>query len=203
LATPKTTTCSKSKLVARVVVVETSLKAFKKLMKERQVRANKTTAFSERAIAAALASVDKSQAKADAAMEKRFEGVNEFRGVLADQSMRMLPRVEYEATHKSLTEKIDAVASTVTKVDAATTTALARIDATSTGKSAQSMTNYYTVTGAAIVISVLISIGTLIYTGLSRPTVTPDPTIAKMADTLTQLELQIARQQQTSPQKAP
>jgi hypothetical protein len=42
----------------------------------------------------ALASADKAVSKAEIATEKRFEGVNEFRGALSDANSRLMPREE-------------------------------------------------------------------------------------------------------------
>jgi hypothetical protein len=45
-------------------------------------------------------------AKADAATEKRFDAVNEFRAQLADQARTFLPRGEYDVNHEALAERI-------------------------------------------------------------------------------------------------
>jgi small-conductance mechanosensitive channel len=45
--------------------------------------------------------------KAEAATEKRFEGVNEFRGQLSDQSRTLMPRSEYEANHQNLLARVE------------------------------------------------------------------------------------------------
>jgi TolA-binding protein len=50
----------------------------------------------EKAVAAALAAAKEAVAKAEAASEKRFEGVNEFRGTLSDQQRTLMPRAEAE-----------------------------------------------------------------------------------------------------------
>lgn len=59
----------------------------------------------------ALASADKATLKAEAAAEKRFEGVNEFRSTLADQQRNLMPRAEVEIMVKSINEKIDSLNS--------------------------------------------------------------------------------------------
>jgi len=51
-------------------------------------------ASSERAIQAALAAVKEASLKAEAATEKRFEGVNEFRYQLKDQAATFITRAE-------------------------------------------------------------------------------------------------------------
>lgn len=57
-------------------------------------------------ISAALAAADRAVAKAEAASEKRFEGVNEFRETLSDQQRTLMPRAEVEVIVKGLEEKI-------------------------------------------------------------------------------------------------
>jgi hypothetical protein len=58
----------------------------------------------DRAVVAALASVKESALKNERDMEKRFEGVNEFRAQLADQQRTLMPRAEAELRLKNLEE---------------------------------------------------------------------------------------------------
>lgn len=60
----------------------------------------------DKAIAAALMSAEKAVTKAENASEKRFEGVNEFRGALADQQKDLLRRSEYNAAHDALIGRV-------------------------------------------------------------------------------------------------
>jgi hypothetical protein len=62
---------------------------------------------SNRAVASALASADRAVSKAEAAAEKRFESVNEFRGALSDQAKSMMTRAEVDAALGVLREKIE------------------------------------------------------------------------------------------------
>jgi hypothetical protein len=57
-----------------------------------------------------LDAMDKAVNKAEAAADKRFEGVNEFRSQLADQQRTFIPRAEYESIHGLLTSKVDRLA---------------------------------------------------------------------------------------------
>lgn len=59
-------------------------------------------------VALALTASDKAVSKAEGANEKRFEGVNEFRGQLADQAQTLMPRTEAVALNSSLSARIDA-----------------------------------------------------------------------------------------------
>ncbi len=63
----------------------------------------------------ALASADKAIVKADAATERRFEGVNEFRQTLADQAATLMPRSEFNVQHQSLVTRIESFAATVSR----------------------------------------------------------------------------------------
>lgn len=53
-----------------------------------------------------FAQLDKALGKAEAAMDKRFASVNEFRSQLADQSRTFVPRREIEATVKNLSSRL-------------------------------------------------------------------------------------------------
>ena len=55
----------------------------------------------------ALAGSEKAVNKAEAATEKRFDAVNEFRGTLRDQATTLFPRAEAETKFKSLGDKMD------------------------------------------------------------------------------------------------
>jgi len=66
----------------------------------------------EKALAAALSSAKEAVDKANAASEKRFDSVNEFRNSLKDQASAFLPRPEYAASQKQLSDQISAIQST-------------------------------------------------------------------------------------------
>ncbi len=55
----------------------------------------------------ALAGSEKAVTKAEAATEKRFDAVNEFRGTLSDQAASLLPRAEANANFRAYDEKIE------------------------------------------------------------------------------------------------
>jgi DNA anti-recombination protein RmuC len=56
--------------------------------------------------------------KAQAATEKRFESVNEFRAALNDQTRNLLPRQEYDVRHQALLERTETNAARLTKLEA-------------------------------------------------------------------------------------
>lgn len=53
--------------------------------------------------------------KAEVATEKRFEGVNEFRAQLSDQSRTLMPRIETEVLLKNVNDKLSALTTKVEK----------------------------------------------------------------------------------------
>jgi hypothetical protein len=60
----------------------------------------------DKAVQAALQAAKEAVGKAEVAAEKRFDAVNEFRGVLTDQQQNFLLRNEYHTAHTSLLEKV-------------------------------------------------------------------------------------------------
>lgn len=76
------------------------------ILNERSTANNQRFEAQEKAVAAALAAAKEAVAKAETAVEKRFEGLNEFRGTLKDQQATLMPRSEVLALLKSMDEKI-------------------------------------------------------------------------------------------------
>lgn len=70
--------------------------------------ANVATALAaqEKAVSAALAASEKAVAKAETAAEKRFEGLNELRGMAEDGQRVNMPRKEVEVIIGAINEKI-------------------------------------------------------------------------------------------------
>lgn len=71
----------------------------------------------EKATNVALQSAKEAVTKAEAATEKRFESVNEFRAALADQSNTLLTRNEYDTNHKAIIDKVDDVTRRVAAIE--------------------------------------------------------------------------------------
>lgn len=69
------------------------------------------------AVNAALAAAQKAVDKAEAASERRFESVNEFRATLSDQARLLMPRLEAEQQFKTMSEKIDVLTARVNARD--------------------------------------------------------------------------------------
>lgn len=64
-------------------------------------------------VALALAAADKAVSKADAATERRFESVNEFRQTLTDQATSFVRREQFEAQQAAVTERVREVAARI------------------------------------------------------------------------------------------
>jgi hypothetical protein len=75
----------------------------------------------EKAIGAALIAAEKAVTKAEVATEKRFEGVNEFRQTLSDQTATFVSRVEFEAQRAGTGERIRELASRIDKTEGRST----------------------------------------------------------------------------------
>ena len=72
----------------------------------------------EKAVLSALAAADRAVAKAEAASERRFESVNEFRAALSDNTRSLMPRTEAEQQLKSMHDSIEKLTERVGKIEA-------------------------------------------------------------------------------------
>lgn len=70
---------------------------------------NAALAAAEKAVNAALVAQNTAVSKAEEASNKRFDGVNEFRAALTDQSNTMLPRAEAEQRFKGMDERLSRI----------------------------------------------------------------------------------------------
>ena len=75
-------------------------------------------AAQKEAINAALAAADRAVTKAETAVEKRLEGVNEFRQTLDDQQKTLITRSEVGEIRHALTEKLDRLTKTMDMLQA-------------------------------------------------------------------------------------
>ncbi len=76
---------------------------------------------SEKQVNLALTAADKAVAKAEIATDKRFEGVNELRGAMADQAAHLMPRAEYQVQHNGLADRLGVLETTVTATQSSLT----------------------------------------------------------------------------------
>lgn len=75
------------------------------LIAELDRRYEQRFADSQSAVDAALDAAKAAVAKAEAAMEKRFDNANEFRGQLSDQARSFMPRAEAETAFRTAEER--------------------------------------------------------------------------------------------------
>ena len=70
------------------------------------------------ALTVALTAAEKAVLKAEAATDKRFENVNEFRASLTDMANRMMPRLETEQRFEEMTDKLAGLATAASQREA-------------------------------------------------------------------------------------
>ncbi|MCX5065108.1 hypothetical protein OOJ91_04355 [Micromonospora lupini] len=97
--------------------MEQRLNALERLIDAKLV--NLTTKIDAQAaqVGMALVSADKAVTKAEAATEKRFESVNEFRQTLSDQTKTFIARVEFEVVRDGHARQIADLASRLDKIE--------------------------------------------------------------------------------------
>lgn len=71
----------------------------------------------DKAVQAALLATKEAITKAETAAEKRFDGVNEFRRTLSDQTATFIPRQEYTVQHESLEKLVSDLADRMNRSD--------------------------------------------------------------------------------------
>jgi flagellar biosynthesis chaperone FliJ len=76
------------------------------LIDERDRRYEQRFSDQQRATEAALHSAERAVTKAEAAIERRLEAQNEFRGTLEDWAARLMPRAETEQRLSALAERL-------------------------------------------------------------------------------------------------
>ena len=94
---------------------------------------DKAFTAAEQAVTVALANAEKATIKAEAASERRFASVNEFRAALADQAATFLPRGEYEAGNAAVADRIAAGYERLTALELRLTSRLDKGDGTVSG----------------------------------------------------------------------
>lgn len=93
----------------RTWTVDSLLTYLKGMMNERDARYEQRFDALENLLKLSIATSERALSKAEAANDKRFEGVNEFRATLADQQSTLMPKGEYAVAHKALVDKIDTI----------------------------------------------------------------------------------------------
>ncbi len=95
-----------TQLTTRIVALEAGLEAFKELMKERDERYKQRSESQDEAVASALMTSEKAISKAEAATERRLEGLNELRDMATDQSKTYARGDEVKLLIDALQQKI-------------------------------------------------------------------------------------------------
>ena len=85
----------------------------RQLMDERDLRYQQRFEANSSAIAAALLAAKEAVTKAEAATEKRFEAMNEFRGALTDQAQLFASRIQVDALRDQLLQALSALSARV------------------------------------------------------------------------------------------
>jgi hypothetical protein len=84
---------------------------FKELLREHDLRYEQRYLAQERAVNAAVIASEKALQKVEAAVEKRFDSVNEFRQTLSDQTRTFVPRMEFEVVRDALRTELARVST--------------------------------------------------------------------------------------------
>ena len=117
----------------------------------------------EQAVAVALANAEKATVKAEDASEKRFEGVNEFRKALSDQTSTFIPRAEYDTAHASLADRVTANADRLAALELRLTSRLDRGEGSEAGAAGlRSERRLDTGQAVAIVVALVVTIGLVV-----------------------------------------
>ena len=84
---------------------------------EREARNVERNSASKEAVGTAMSAAEKAVARAEAAADKRFDAVNEFRGTLSDLTNTMMPRSEANTLVSALSEKVNDHGARLDKMD--------------------------------------------------------------------------------------
>jgi hypothetical protein len=122
----------------------------------------------DKAIGAALVSAEKAVSKAETAAERRFEGVNEFRKALTDQTATFLPRAEYDAAHVALADRITANAERVAALELRLTSRLDRGEGADAGAAGHRTEQRLNLSQVIAVAAVLIAAASLVLYALKK-----------------------------------
>ena len=93
----------------RLGVLEQRIEGFETLSREREERNKERLVEIKSAIAAALASADKANVKAESATDKRFDLLNELRALVNDNQATLLPRKEFGVQYQALIDLLNVV----------------------------------------------------------------------------------------------
>ena len=98
-----------SQLIAKVVALETGLDALRQVLDERDERYKQRAHSQDAAVATALAAAEKAVVKAEAATERRLEGLNELRDMNLDQAKTFARTDEVNLLIKAIEVRIQSL----------------------------------------------------------------------------------------------
>ena len=98
--------CTNTELIARVVALESNLKALRQVLDERDERYKLRAITQDAAVDTAMKAADKALIKAEASTERRLEALNELRALASDQATLLMPRSEYAVQHQALVDRV-------------------------------------------------------------------------------------------------
>ena len=87
--------------------------ALRELINERDRRYEREWQAVSKSTEVAMTSAQKAVEKAEAAVERRLEGMNEFRGSLADQARLLMPRSEAESRMTEMSKQLAMLSSRI------------------------------------------------------------------------------------------
>ena len=122
----------------------------------------------DKAIQAALVSAEKAVTKAETASEKRFEGVNEFRKALSDQTATFIPRAEYETALAALAARVNANAERVGTLELRLTSRLDRGEGSDAGAAGQRTDQRLNMSQVIAGIATLVAVVTLVLYAIKK-----------------------------------
>lgn len=96
---------SHAELLARMVAIETDLRAYKEMMGERDLRYTQRAQSQDDTVALALSNANRALEKADMVLEKRLDNLNELRGIVGDQSKEFARASEVSLSLKALEDR--------------------------------------------------------------------------------------------------
>ena len=92
---------------ALLELIDANDKRYEQRFIDSQTAVGAALSAAKTAVDAALSAAKEAVTKAEVAVEKRLEGVNEFRGQLADQQRTLMPRPEAELVARALADRLD------------------------------------------------------------------------------------------------
>jgi hypothetical protein len=144
----------------------------------------------EKQTALAMSAAEKAVTKAEAASEKRFEGVNEFRGALTDYQKNLITRSEVETQIKAINDRIEdkidgpnGLGPRMSELSRQVSTLSSRLTGKEEGSHEKATTHDTSFQQWIAVIAVLVSlvaIGVVVFKGSQAPQVVYEPAVPQV-----------------------